>query len=365
MKERIVVIGGGVIGASVAYHLAAAGARDLVVLERAPEEGAGSVSRATGGFRALFGTPINAALSALSYTKAHHLVGYRPCGYLFVSETSEKQTELQRLVEPIDGARVVDREEIQRLNPAVRLQRVVAGAFCERGGFIEPMGILRWYLDEARRLGVKMIFNAGAVRPRMHGGRVVGAGDVDADTVIICAGAWSGTLGLPIPVRPEKRQVVVTEPFEGLPEDMPMTIFVEDGFHLRVRKGRVLLLAPAELTVDDPFDTSFDPGPLEDLLRRAGDVVPCLKHVRIDAKHCWAGLYEMTPDGHPLLGAMPGVEGLFVAAGASGHGVMHAPALGQLLAERILYGRARSLDIFPLRPERFQEGQSIVGPSLL
>ena len=365
MKDRIVIVGGGVIGASVAYHLAHAGCRDVVVLERAADVGAGSASRATGGFRALFGTPLNAALSALSHAKPGHLVGYRPCGYLFLSEADDLQERLRRLAAPVAAARVVDQEEIRVLNPAVDIENVVGGVFCTQGGFIRPLGMLRRYLDEARRLGVQVRFNTGPVRPRRVGGRIVGAGDVDADIVVVSAGAWSGTLGLPLPVRPEKRQIVTTEPFDGLPEDMPMTIFVKDGFHLRARDGRVLLLAPADLTTEDPFDTTFDPAPLKGLVRRAHACVPIMASARIDVGGSWAGLYGMTPDGHPLLGPVADIPGLFVAAGACGHGVMHAPALGQLLAERIVGGRASSLDIHPLRPERFREGAPLVGSPLL
>ena len=136
-----------------------------------------------------------------------------------------------------------------------------------------------------------------------------------------------------------------------------MTIFLEDGFHLRVRDGRVLLLWPQDHRSDDPFDIRFDESWLDGLLARAHARVPCLADVPVDRAACWAGLYEMSPDQHAILGRAPGLENLWLINGSSGHGVMHSPALGQLLAEMILDGEARTLDVHALRPSRFAEGE--------
>ncbi|HJX29409.1 MAG TPA: FAD-binding oxidoreductase, partial [Thermoanaerobaculia bacterium] len=183
------------------------------------------------------------------------------------------------------------------------------------------------------------------------------------------AGAWAAglarTAGVEIPVAPVRRQVAPTEPTDLLPEDMPMTIFLEDGFHLRVRDGRVLLLWPEETPSSDPFDTSFDPRWLDGLIKRAHARVPRLREARLDRDRCWAGLYEMTPDHHAILGPVPGIEGLWLLTGSSGHGVMHSPALGHLAAELVLDGTARSMDIQPLRPTRFAEGAPNKEVSLL
>jgi len=160
--------------------------------------------------------------------------------------------------------------------------------------------------------------------------------------------------------------VAPSHPTDILPEDMPMTIFLEDGFHLRMRDGRILLLWPAEKPWPDPFDTTFDPRWLDGLIERAHTRVPCLqRQCRLDRERCWAGLYEMSPDRHALLGPAPGVEGFWLINGSSGHGVMHSPALGQLLAEMILDGATRSLDVHALRPTRFTEGEMNPEVSLL
>jgi sarcosine oxidase subunit beta len=139
--------------------------------------------------------------------------------------------------------------------------------------------------------------------------------------------------GLDLPVEPLRRQAAVTEPFDALPEDMPMTVFVEDGFHLRVRDGRVLLLLPDEPEATDPFDQSVEDTWVGTVVETARERVPCLEEASIDRAMCWAGLYEMSPDGHALLGRVEEIYNLYLANGSSGHGVMHAPALGQVLAE--------------------------------
>jgi sarcosine oxidase subunit beta len=149
--------------------------------------------------------------------------------------------------------------------------------------------------------------------------------------------------------------VAATAPCDLLPETMPMTIFAGDGFHLRVRDGRVLLLLPAPGAEGRPFDHSVDPVWVHLVTEMAHRRVPVLRNVEIEAAACWAGLYEMSPDRHAILGPAPGCPNLYLVNGSSGHGVMHAPALGQLLAEIISDGQASSLDVRPLRPTRFAE----------
>jgi sarcosine oxidase, subunit beta len=181
------------------------------------------------------------------------------------------------------------------------------------------------------------------------------------------AGPWAHLLGalaeVEVPVKPLRRQVACTVLCGVLPEDMPMTIWVADGFHLRVRDGRVLLLHPIPEAAG--FSTRVDPAWVASVRDLAARRVPALAGIPIDEARCWAGSYEMSPDGHALLGPAPGCENLFLVNGSSGHGVMHAPALGALAAEWIVHGAARSLDVHALRASRFAEGQPIGGPSLL
>lgn len=383
----VVIIGGGVIGASVAYHLAVRGVRDVLVLERGAAPGAGSTGRATGGFRAQFGTRVNVGLSLLSREKLLRFeeetgvdAGFRQVGYLFVAGREEELRELAsaRTVQQECGfadARAVGVEEVARLNPALNLEGVAGGVYCPADGFIRPLEILRGYTEAAARLGARFLYGVAVEGVRASeegktGTLLTNAGEVSAGAFVNAAGAWAGelgrVLGTEIPVKPLRRQVAITRPFDLLPEEMPMTVYVGDGFHLRVRDGRVLLLWPDEPRAGaDPFDTSVDEGWLTAVVSKAQEHVPCLRGADIDRGACWAGLYEMSPDRHALLGRAQGFEDLYLANGSSGHGVMHAPALGQLLSEIILDGAAHTLDVHALRPSRFDEGEPNVGPDLL
>jgi sarcosine oxidase subunit beta len=224
-------------------------------------------------------------------------------------------------------------------------------------------------VEAAKRLGVRFDFGVEvtgfAVAKRLPG-RVTHVqttdGPIAARHVVNAAGAWAGLLGglagVEVPVSPLRRQVAPTVPTSVLPEEMPMTIFLEDGFHLRVRDGRALLLWPQPPT-GDPFDADFDESWLPGLLERAHARIPSLKEVPVDRAGCWGGLYEMSPDKHAILGLAPRLDNLWLINGSSGHGVMHSPALGQLVAEMILDGAATAIDVHVLRPSRFAEGEPI------
>jgi sarcosine oxidase subunit beta len=384
---EVVIVGGGVVGASVAYHLAARGVRDVLVLERGARPGEGSTGRATGGFRAQFGTEINVRLSLLSREKLLRFRDetgvdpfFRQYGYLFVARDAWELDALvsAQAVQRVCGlgeARAVTVEEVARLNPALKVEGLAGGVYCPTDGFVRPLEIMRGYAETAARLGARFEYGVtlegvGACAGGRVGALLTTAGEVSAGAVVNAAGAWAASVaraaGVDIPVTPLRRQVAVTRPFGLLPEEMPMTVFVGDGFHLRVRDGRVLLLWPdAPLAGADPFGTGVDEEWLTAITSKARANVPCLGGAEIDRAACWAGLYEMSPDKHALLGPAPGFENFYLANGSSGHGVMHAPALGQLLAEHILDGAAHTLDTHALRPTRFAEGQPNAGPALL
>lgn len=372
------------MGASAAHHLAARGRRNVLVLERYGRPGDGSTSRATGGFRLQFGSAAHVRLSALSREKLLRFreetgvdPGYRPRGYLFMVRDAAQLQALRTVLQVqrsagVDDAREVTPEEIRRMVPWARTDDVIGGTFGPSDGFIRPLEITRGYLEAAQRNGVRVEYNTGWVEclVRDEGGRrrVTGvrAGDreIAAPCVVNAAGPWAGVFaaraGAEVPVRPLKRYTGITHPFPKLSDDTPMTICHWDGVHLRVRDGRVLLLWPTDPPAGDPpnpFDTTFDQRWLDELLPLAHAYFPILREAAIDRPRCWAGLYEMSPDRHAILGAAPGVEGLYLINGSSGHGVMHSPALGQLLAEIILDGRAASLDVGALRPSRFAEGR--------
>lgn len=373
----MVIIGGGVIGASVAFHLKQFGARDVVVLERAPRLGGGSTSKATGGFRTQFGTEINIRLSLLSRNKLMRFEeeigaasGYRSCGYLFLARderTMQRLRDANTLQQKcgIREARVVDASEARKLNPAVEDDTIVGGTFCPTDGFVRPMALLRGYAQAALLRGARFEFGVECSGFRTRGGRidsvVTSRGEIGAGVFVNAAGPWAGRVS-DVPVTPLRRQVAITEHTTRLPETMPMTIWADDGFHFRVRDERVMLLWPDGGS--EGFDTEVDPRWVNEVERIAHERVPVLRSVPIARDDCYAGLYEMSPDRHAILGRDPQIENLFLAAGSSGHGVMHSPAIGQLVAEMIR-GRRLALDVSPLRPTRFAEGAAIESPEFL
>jgi sarcosine oxidase subunit beta len=375
----VVIVGAGVIGASIAYHLAARGVRDVIVLDRADELGAGSTPRATGGFRAQFATAADIALSLLSREKLIRFdaeigvdSGYRPYGYLFIARNDAAMAQLRLANElqhtcGLPEARVIDADEVRAINPAVEDDAIVGGTFCPTDGFIRAMKILGGYAAAAQRLGVRFDFGVAVRGMRIEDDRIAALetsrGDVYGDVFVNAAGAWAATLGVDLPVAPLRRQVAVTVETDVLAETMPMTVWADDGFHFRVRDRRVLLLWP-----DSPpsgFDTTFDADSwLPRVLAFAYARVPLVRDIPIDLSACWAGLYEMSPDHHAILGRAPTLANLYLANGASGHGVMHAPAIGHVIAELIIDGRTL-IDIDSLRPSRFAEGASIEAAALL
>lgn len=382
-SAEIVIVGAGVIGASIAYHLAKRGCRNVLVLERFGTPGQGSTAKATGGFRAQFGSVINVRLSLLSRQKLLAFrdetgvdPGYDPVGYLFLATRAEHVEALRTVLElqssaGLHEAREVSVAEITTLNPHIATGDVVGGSFCPSDGFIEPLQILRGYVAAAERLGVRFEYDAGWVEPRVIGDarrEIVGVQTAKESIATRClvnaGGAWAArltrALDLALPVHPSRRQVAVTEVCAVADDRMPMTIDLVDGFHCRKRQGRLMLLRPDPPAPEaDPFDVRVDEAWVRDVIQRALLRLPGLRDVRVDRAACRAGLYEMTPDRHPVLGDAPGVQGLYLANGFSGHGVMHAPAAGQLLAEIILDGHADTLDVRDLHASRFATGNRI------
>lgn len=376
-RAGVAIIGGGVVGASIAYHLAAAGVRDIVVLDRGNAPGSGSTSRATGGFRAQFHTAVNVRLSLLSRAKLLSFKddtgadpGYDQAGYLWLASSSAELAGLragleQQRAEGLREARELALSDVPAVNAAVSLDGVVGAVFCPTDGYIRPMEILRGYLAAAERLGVIVEWGVEVTAMERDSSGIVrrirtSRGTMDVERVVNAAGPWSAGIaalaGVDLPVVPLRRQVAVSRDDSSLPARMPMTIYTGDGFHLRSRDGRAVLCWPTPGNPADPFDTGVDRVWLEDVTARARARVPALARAEFPITEAYAGLYEMSPDSHAILGQAQGCENMFLANGSSGHGVMHAPAIGQLLAE-IMTDRPTALDVAQLRPSRFSEGE--------
>ena len=372
----MVVLGAGIMGASVAWHLARRGVK-VLVLDRGPGPGSGSTARATGGFRAQYTTHINVRLSLLARARLQTFAedtgvdpGYAPHGYLWLAGSERELAALAsaRQVQHEAGlleATAVSRDDIRRLVPALAGDGIVGGAFCPTDGFLLPLRILEGYLGAAARMGVEVRWGVELTSLELDNGRVTAArtaaGRVVCGAAVNALGPWAAGImadtGFELPVAPLRRQVAATVPTRALPLDTPMTIFVGDGFHFRVRDDRVLLLWPTPGVPGRPFDATIESGWLSEVTARAHARVPVLRGVPIDPAASWAGLYEMSPDKHAILGPTPGVPNLYLINGSSGHGVMHAPALGELLAEILCDGQATTLDTAPLAPERFAAGR--------
>lgn len=381
-RADVVVIGGGVIGCSIAWHLAAAGVRDVVVIDRAAEIGTGSTAKATGGFRLQYGSDVNIRLSLLSREKLLRFndeVGgdaeYRPIGYLFLAASEEQKRLLGDAIALQNRfdipSRLVRRDEVAPINPAVASESHHGGSFCPHDGTIRPLGILRGYYDAARSMGVRFELGTEPTAIAVHNSRVqrveTTAGPIECGSVVNAAGAWAASVaamaGVSLPVQQLRRCVVPTVPTDVIPPTTPLTIFLGDGFHFRERDGRVLLLWP-DTPEGDPADTNVPPQWLARVRELTDERVPPLRNVAFDRAAAWGGLYEMSPDRHVILGALPEIENLLFANGSSGHGVMHAPAIGQLVSE-LVRGEATSFDVRPLRPSRFAEGALLESQHLL
>lgn len=350
----------------------------MLVFDRGARPGTGSTGKATGGFRAQFATRINIRLSLLAREKLEAFrdelgvsCGYTPAGYLWIAgnDTSLAALRAAAVVQRSEGVAEVEElsaGDVARINPAVSQTEVAGGAYCPTDGFIKPLDMLEGYLSAASRLGAtiewgveveEILFSKDGKAREL----TTSKGPVSVDAVVNAAGAWAGHLYSggcgEVPVVPLRRQVAVSTPTDLLPDGMPMTIFVDNGFHLRVRDRRVLLLRPSPAP-DDPFDTTVENDWVESVRQEAVDRLPSLAGLTIDRSACYGGLYEMSPDSHTILGQSPWCDNLFLVNGSSGHGVMHAPALGQLLSEIICDGVASTLDVSDLRPTRFSERYS-------
>lgn len=389
LTADVVIIGGGIVGASVAYHLAEANFRNVVILERERAQGLGSTGRATGGVRAQFATDINIQMSRYSIDFiAHfaeatgHTAGYDPAGYLFVATTERElqylkaNCERQRK-EGVKNVEIITAADIASMIPQMRLDDVKGGSFCQTDGFVAPLSILHGFTERACERGVKLWLETEVIGIQVEKGAVSGVettrGLIQTRAVVNATGAWAAGVarlaGLEIPVVPLRRQLVSTKPLASMPERFPMVIDMSDGFHFRPESRAVsspgVLLAWPDPEETPGFKMEFETEFAGKILPRAINRLPCLAEAELEQTRCRAGLYEVTPDHHAIIGEAPNVRGLFLANGFSGHGVMHSPATGRVMAELILDGRARTLDVSALGVERFASGRLLEETSVI
>jgi sarcosine oxidase subunit beta len=249
---------------------------------------------------------------------------------------------------------------------------VIGGSFCPTDGFVDPYSLMTGFTARARETGTRVWTGTEVTGIEIEGGRVAGVqtarGFVATRSVVNAAGAWAAGIaklvGIELPVVPVKRQLVNTQPFNLLSHRLPMVIDMSNGFHFRP-EGPGFLMAWSEPGETIGFNTTFDPQFIEEILTRAVARVPIFAEAEVNPARCWAGLYEVTPDHHAIIGKAPGVEGFFFANGFSGHGVMHSPATGRIVSELIVYGESRTIDARPLELERFAEGRLLEETAVL
>ena len=374
----VVVVGGGAMGASIAYHLAAAGAGRVVLLEREAALGTGSTGRCAGGFRIQFSSEINVRLSLASvrmirsFTEEHGLpLDVDVDGYLFLvrDEASWPGYQAAAAMQRSLGARVeeLDAAAVAELIPGLATEGVVGATFGPDDGIADPSGLTNGYATLARRAGAEFRLGTAATAIRMSsdGGRVTGVstpdGDIDAPVVVNAAGVWArdlaATCGIDLPIEPQPRHVVTTSGFAGRPERRTLVIDTATMFYFHREGAGVLMGMPRLADAVATFETVVDDRWIaEELLPQAIRVLPALEDAGL--ARSWVGLYEMTPDRHAILGPVEGLNGLYLAAGFSGHGFQHAPIVGTVIAE-LITGAPPTVDVSALRLERFARGELI------
>ena len=366
---EIVIVGGGVMGASLAYHLAVRGQRDVLLLERARVFGQGATGKCAGGVRHQFGSEINVRLSIESIRMLERFeeelgqpIGLRQCGYLFLLTTEADVQAFRENVALQHRLGVLTEwlsaDEVRQRLPLMRLDGVLGGTFYGRDGLTDPNSVVAGYVSGARRNGARLLAEVAVGGFEVRGERIIGVetsrGEVACEYVVNAAGPFAGDigrrLGVELPIWPLRRQMLVTTPLPEVPADFPFVIDFAPGLYFH-REGPGLLTGQSNPDETPGFDESVD---LEWEQRHLANAVlrmPLLEQAGL--AHHWAGLYEMTPDAHPLIGRVPMLQNAYILGGFSGHGFMHGPVAGKLLAELMLDGASQTLDISSLDPARF------------
>lgn len=366
-----VIIGAGIMGCAIAWTLAERGMKNIVIIEK-DAIGRGATADAAGGIRQQFSTAENIRLATLSvrvwetYEERFGVdINLHQQGYLFLltDPTDEAVFKKNLALQNSLGVptRWVTPDDIRALNPHIRLEDVYGGTFCPEDGWVDTYNSTMGYAQAARRLGVEIVEDTPVTGITVSGGKVTAVetpqGSVSTPLAIICAGPYTRVVGalagVDIPVDPYRRMSFITEPFNDLPSSLPMTIDFSSGLYFHP-ESRGFLFGMGNRTEPSSFDRTVDEEWMVTNVEALVDRCPAFENANV--MRGWAGFYEITPDDNPVLGYLDDIDGLAVAAGFSGHGFMQGPAIGTCMAELILDGAAKTVDISPFRPSRFSEG---------
>ena len=366
-RASVVIIGGGVMGLSTAYHLAHAGVTDVVLIEKG-ELGSGSTCKAAGGVRAQFSDAVNIELGARSLHAFETFeatfgqqIDLHQVGYLFLLEEPEHLAAFEKNIalqnELGVPSRLIDVSEAKALSPLISTEGLLAAAYSPTDGHCTPESVVNGYAGSARRAGARLVRGCEVTGIVSSGGTithvVTDQGSIATEVVICTAGAWSRDLGamvgVDLPVEPLRRQILTTAPIPGLDPHTPFTVDFATSFYFH-GEGRGLLLG-----MSDPHETpGFKLTESDAWLVGLGDAIerraPAISEVGLGAG--WAGLYEVTPDHNALVGEAEGVSRFLYATGFSGHGFLMGPAIGEVMRDLYL-GRPPVVDVSPLTAGRF------------
>jgi len=373
-KSDAVIIGGGVMGASTAYHLAKLGVKDVVLLEKEDFFGQGATGRCAGGVRYQFSTEINLKLSLASLPMLERFkdetgqdINYRKCGYLLVATQDKDVAAFRRNVELQHRLGIqtewLEGDEVRARLPLMRFEDALAGTFHPIDGLVDPNSVVMGYITAAQRLGAKAFTGIEVTGIKTEAGKVTEvitrSGSIQTRTVVNAAGPWSKLVGdlagISLPVVPLRRQMFTTTPLPDLPADFPFVIDFAQSLYFH-RDGEGLLIGMSNPDEKPGYDQRVDEAFELINLEAASARLPMLEKAGLVSR--WAGLYEVTPDAHPIFGTTT-IKGFLVVTGFSGHGFMHGPVAGLLIAELICDGSFKSVDVTGLDLARFDEGRLI------
>jgi sarcosine oxidase subunit beta len=371
-RAEVVVVGAGVMGCSLAFHLAQMGRREVVVLDRG-EIGRGATLACAGGVRSQFSTEINIriGLEAKRMLRAFEAetgrsADFRDIGYLFLLATPEERAAFEASVQlqrrlGVDDVRWLTPAEAGFLVAGLEISGLAGAVFCPSDGLAGPSEVTFGYADAGRRLGVQIREGTAVTGFLRRGDQIEGVmtdkGELLSDQTVICAGPWAGQLGeldgMTIPIVPSKRHVFVSGAVPAITPRTPMTIDFHTSFYFHP-EGEGVLFGMSDPQQPPGFDIAVDWTFLDRIAAVARNRWPPLLEAPI--KTAWAGLYELTPDAQPLVGPLPDRPGAWIAAGFSGHGFMMAPVIGKWLAEWLIHGRS-AVDLAAFAPDRFAAGE--------